>query len=310
MEHVLYVLLALLMFFTINYIGAKSTVLGYVQLKVVERSDNAPAFNLFFRLFAPVTFITITAIIIQKIGIQGLNDRLWLAVVYQVIIRWGYNIIMGRSGLIDYPAFLTQNITAIIVAFFINYIYIRNNEFLLPAANDIGKAIWFGILVFLYQIINKMSILSKAQKKRKKKYIEKMMADVEKTYSDEIKIYKNTRNLYNLIIVVIIYEQFNRPKFARIIERMLFWTRRVKTSGIMQAKSEKYLSDTESIRIGTKILENSYKKYSEEQEESNKRYGYNTPERKTIADYNRDDQYVSEVYEVFNTIGEISKNQK
>jgi hypothetical protein len=196
------------------------------------------------------------------------------------------------------------------VAFFVNYIYIRNNEFLLPAANDIGKAIWFGILVFLYQIINKMSILSASQRKRKKKYIEKMMTDVETKYSDYIQSYKHTKNLYSLIIAVIIYEQFNRPKFARIIERMLFWTGRVKTSGIMQAKSEEYLSDTESIKIGAKILENSYLKYIEEQQESDKKYEYNTPERKAIADYNRDDQYVSEVYEVFNAIKEISKARK
>lgn len=309
MEHVAYVLMAFLMFFTINYIGAKSTVLGYVQLKVVERSDNAPAFNLFFRIFAPVTFITVSAIILQKVGIPELNDGLWLAVVYQVIIRWGYNIIMGRSGLIDHPAFLTQNISAIIVAYFVNYIYIRNNEFLLPTANEIGTAIWFGILVFLYQIINKMNILSESQKKRKKKYLEKMMAYVEKTYSNDIQAYKNTGNLYNLIIAVIIYEQFNRPKFARIIERMLFWTGRVNTSGIMQVKSKKYLSDTESIKIGVKILENSYLKYSEEQKKSNK-YEHNTLERKTIADYNRDNQYVSEVYEIFNAIEEISKTQK
>lgn len=195
------------------------------------------------------------------------------------------------------------------MAYFVNYIYIRNNEFLLPTANEIGTAIWFGILVFLYQIINKLNILSESQKKRKKKYLEKMMAYVEKTYSNDIQVYKNTGNLYNLIIAVIIYEQFNRPKFARIIERMLFWTERVKTSGIMQVKSKKHLSDTESIKIGAKILENSYLKYSEEQGKSNK-YEYNTSERKTIADYNRDNQYVSEVYEIFNAIEKTSKAQK
>lgn len=62
-----------------------------------------------------------------------------------------------------------------------------------------------------------------------------------------------------------IYEDFNRPHIARILERLVFAKSKKKHSfGIMQVQSDMPLTDEESIVRGTSIITEAVKHYSAE----------------------------------------------
>ena len=86
---------------------------------------------------------------------------------------------------------------------------------------------------------------------------------------DEMKLYEYVRKYDHLLperyhsdvllkvlfYTVLTLEDSNRPSWFRTIERLFFWTGRVKTTGIMQVKSDRILSDEDSILLGSELIE-------------------------------------------------------
>ncbi|MEO0234622.1 MAG: hypothetical protein ABIN11_05995 [candidate division WOR-3 bacterium] len=95
-------------------------------------------------------------------------------------------------------------------------------------------------------------------------------------------------NLKNIILSIMIYENFNRPKFIRILEnKFFFFSKKSRTTGIMQVKSIKPLSDEESLKEGLKILIDLYKKID-----------LNNIEL-IFYGYNPDESYVNQVSSIY-----------
>ena len=108
----------------------------------------------------------------------------------------------------------------------------------------------------------------------------------------------------NIVLSVLIYENFNRHLFIRILEKVMFFTQKVKTTGIMQVSSEKYLSDEESIQRGALILISEYRK---NKEELNKEDEYNieySSRRNSIKRYNPDIRYIDDVLGIYDILEE------
>lgn len=61
--------------------------------------------------------------------------------------------------------------------------------------------------------------------------------------------YKRDELLRALLYTIMYIEDSNRPKWFRLFERAFFWTGRVKSTGIMQVRSRKALSDQESVEL-------------------------------------------------------------
>lgn len=63
-----------------------------------------------------------------------------------------------------------------------------------------------------------------------------------------------------ILVSIAILENINRPSWIRILERIFSNFLKIKTYGLMQVSSSKYLSDEESIKIATnKIAKLNYK---------------------------------------------------
>lgn len=54
----LHITIAIILFFTTNFMGKKSSIFGYYQLSFSEE-NHSPAFNIFYRAFTPILFIVI-----------------------------------------------------------------------------------------------------------------------------------------------------------------------------------------------------------------------------------------------------------
>ena len=109
--------------------------------------------------------------------------------------------------------------------------------------------------------------------------------------------------LESIIYAVIIYEDFNRPKIARWIENLKFKvTKKPLTLGVMQVRSDRLLSDFESVQLGTEKIVEAYKKYIEKLVEKNESFSECAAIHSIIQDYNTGSSYNSEVSELADII--------
>lgn len=67
--------------------------------------------------------------------------------------------------------------------------------------------------------------------------------------------YQSDLLLKAFFYTVLTIEDSNRPSWFRRLERLFFWTGKVKTTGIMQVKENRKLTDEESVHLGAEIVE-------------------------------------------------------
>jgi hypothetical protein len=109
--------------------------------------------------------------------------------------------------------------------------------------------------------------------------------------------------LESIVYAVIIYEDFNRPKIARWIENLKFTvTKKPHTLGVMQVRSDRLLSDFESVQLGSEKIVEAYKKYIEKLVEKNESFSECAAIHSIIEDYNTGSSYNSEVSELADII--------
>ena len=247
--HIIRIILAIILFYIVNWIGAKSKPLdfGYVQMSVGLQDDTAPLFNYFFKVIAPIVYIILLAVLFQSFGYYNLCENLYLIVVYYWIFRFLYITVFGQLPLLNWKIQILYWFSSIALALWVNSI-IDKVESVLPSAQTLLEQLWILIILFLYNIFNKMSFSRKGAEERIKNYTYHKVIKFNKKFGNIIDS-KFSSDFYKAVIYsIMVYEDFNRPKIARFIERLLFRrSKKAHTYGIMQMTSLKPLSDEESV---------------------------------------------------------------
>jgi hypothetical protein len=117
-------------------------------------------------------------------------------------------------------------------------------------------------------------------------------------YDDLISGTLKNKKLEAISYSILIYEDFNRPKIIRIIENLLFRLGRAKSLGIMQFKTDRLISDDESIELGTKKILNEYIAIKNIDDAISTNRNEYLITRRLIVNYNPDERYFSEVYKI------------
>ncbi|MGH1432132.1 MAG: hypothetical protein ACRBB4_13555 [Neptuniibacter sp.] len=287
--------LAISLFFITNWIGRHSLHAGYIQMSVLVKADEAPAFNFLYRAFSPIAFITIVAAIFYSVNLDRYVLDIYMVVIYYFAFRIVFSVITGRTLLLNWLTQIAYVAVSIPVAFYIYEKLIIHKEFLFPSTKELGSAIWLAILAYIYQTFNKVSLSDIRTKKRKENYLDNRFLNYKKKYGSIISKATNDIEQEMLIYAILIYEAFNRPKVYRLIENILFHLGLAKTLGVMQVTTDKYINDAESVRLGAnKLISDHVKAKMMIESEGNKVYRL-LLRRKVIGLYNPDDDYVSEV---------------
>lgn len=301
MNNLIHLLFALSLFFISNWFGKNSTRFGYYQLSFMENEEK-PIFNILYRSFTPVIFISALSILLNKLDATNLLDNIYLVTVYYIAIRFFFIIITRREKLTSWKKQIMISSISIGLSYLVYINFITKKNFPLPTEQEIATALWFAVIGYIYKTLDNISIQSSSDI-RKKCYIESMHKGFSFKYENTIEqLIKNKDEIFiekekALIYSVLIYENFNRHKLIRILEKLFFWTGKVKTSGIMQVSSKKYLSDMDSLKIGAAILidkyEQVFKKTFEDTE--NEQHSFHVARRESIKSYNPDRKYIDEV---------------
>lgn len=247
--NILRIALAIILFYIVNWIGAKSKPLdfGYVQMSVGLQDDTAPLFNYLFKVLAPIVYIILLAILFQSLGLNILCENLYLIVVYYWAYRFLYITVRGRLPLLNWTVQILYWVSSIALALWVNSI-IDKVESVLPSPQALLEQLWILIILFLYNIFNKMNFSREGADKRVKNYTYKKVSLFKKKFENIISN-QFSYDFYKAVVYsIMVYEDFNRPAIARFLERMLFYcSPKTRTYGIMQVKSSKPLSDEESV---------------------------------------------------------------
>lgn len=297
--------LAILLFFITNWLGKHSLHAGYIQLSVLVKADEAPAFNFVYRSFSPIAFITIASAFFYKIGADWVVEDIYLVVVYYFAFRIFFNVATGKGRLLNWYTQAAYVLVSVPFAYYVYKQLIVHKDFLFPSPEELGNVIWIGIAAFLYHTANSVRSSGTKTKERKNKYLLNRFEYYQKQYGETVREIAETKHQEILIFAVLIYEAFNRPKLYRIIENALFHAGLAKTLGVMQVTTDVPITDEESVRLGARKIVNDHQaalfKLETDQE---KPYSWAT--RKAILSlYNPDENYIKEVEGIYEQLIEL-----
>lgn len=294
--------LAFALFFGVNWIGGHARSVGYISLTLFVQRNEAPAFNYLFRLCSPIVFVTIVSALLYVASLDDFVKDIWRVAAYAAVIRLGYNVLLGRALLLNWPKEILLNGFAIWLTWITYDLFIRHKKTLLPDFSTATNEMWVFIALFLYFVFNKIETGTRASERRKALYIKVQEEELRRSYGSILDAELPDSFSHSIAMSVLIYESFNRPRSIQSLERMLF-PKFSKTLGPMQVATTVAISDAESVRLGCRKIATSYlalksqvdNEADKEQSEWSIRYKI---VRGVAADYNRDDSYVNDVFEL------------
>jgi hypothetical protein len=293
----LHILLGVFLFFIINWIGAHSYSIGYMQISIFVKVEEAPALNFLIRVLTPIVYLIIVSAVLYYIGADRFVHNVFLVNIYYLAFRLLFNIATERGLLLNWYRQALYWFAIITLSYFLYDRIIKVKTNILPDFTTIANELWIIILVFLFQLTNTIRLSQTGTIKRKDNYL-RMRYNYFKTQYGKI-IKENTQNeiLEAISYAILIYEDFNRPRIARSIENIKFkLTNKPHTLGVMQVHSTKIISDKQSVDLGTKKIHSTFQRiYEERKLKPTEFYGEWQVYNEIIADYNGGSSYLSEV---------------
>ena len=300
------------LFLILNWIGRHAETSGYLTLSLFLKRDEAPAFNLLFRIFGPIAYVVLVASVLYVVGLDRYVHNIWLVVVYYFAGRLLFNLSFGRLLLINWWREALLWGVSIGFSWLLYDQVIREKTNLLPDFSHINNHLWVLVALFMYATLNNLRFDQEATKRRKNRYLYVAFSDSKSRYHDLITAIVPDRLAESIVYSVLIYENFNRPALARTLERMVFpWAS--KSLGPMQVATDRRISDEESVKLGAKKLVDAYHQALVTGEEkakekkltldpANNQYHRLYVVSRVAAAYNKDDAYVSEIRELHQAI--------
>ncbi len=268
-------------------------------MSVFVKTDEAPAFNFLYRVFAPVVFITLASAALYSLKQDWVVFNIYLVVVYHAFFRLAFNVLTGRAKLLNWGMQIAYILASVFSSYYVYSNLILDKAFFFPEPKDIGNALWLGVIGFVYHTFNSVRITDVKTKRRKENYLIGVYNHYSKIYGSTIESIVKDKEQEALVYAVLIYENFNRPKAYRLIENILFFFGLAKTLGIMQVTTDRYINDLESVILGAEKIVSDYELAQTTHESQ---YGNWGVRRIALKAYNPDDDYIFEVQQIYTDV--------
>lgn len=291
-----HIFLGIGLFFLINWIGKHSYSIGYMEISIFVKTEEAPAINFLIRILTPVVYIVFVSTTLYYFELDKFVWNIYLVNIYYILFRLFFNLATNRGLLLNWYRQFLYWIAIVVISYFTYEKLIKIKANILPDFTTVANELWLIILIFIFQIANNLRFSQDATEKRKENYLKNRYHYFKRLYGELIKDLTNNEVLECIVYAIIIYEDFNRPKIIRQIENLkLSMTRKPLTLGIMQVKSDKKISDFESVKLGTEKIIYAYKEYLENPEDVGEEYFDYYAKLFIISDYNLGSSYYKEV---------------
>lgn len=300
--------------------GLRNSFFEYSRFQFGEaQSDNASG-NFLQLVINPTIYLALICSVLQVLGYLGLIHSLWLLIplfwgirVLYIVLR---NSFLYINKTFELSSCLISNLLGCLVYFgFISPLMSQNMSIMIPL-DELRNALWYAIFAYCCATAWKIAKRSFSQDKmypdeKKENIVLKRYDKFEKRYGSLIR--NLTENLLHecssdiqgsficLVYAIMIYEDYNRPFFARIVENIVKRARPNKqmTLGIMQVCTKCSISDLQSVDIAIKQL---YPPFVDSSVEN--------PISIALYSYNQSSQYESEVSAIHTYLMELLSYDK
>jgi hypothetical protein len=299
------ILLGIGLFFLINWIGKHSYSIGYMEISIFVKTDEAPALNFLIRVLTPVVYTIIVSTILYYFELDRYVWNIFLVNIYYIVFRLLFNLLTNRGLLLNWYRQFLYWAAIVVISYFTYEKLIKVKTNILPDFTTIANELWIIILIFVFQVTNNIRLSEERTIKRKKNYLKTRYNYFKKLYGKQIKEITQNEVLEAITFAILIYEDFNRPKLVRIIENIKFrLTKKPHTLGVMQVTTSKLLTDIESVTLGTTKIVDAHKTYLqkpiEEYQDNYELFAMS----EIISQYNTGTSYINEVSELAHSIKE------
>ncbi|RSI98851.1 hypothetical protein [Streptococcus mitis] len=221
-------------------------------------------------------------------------NYLWtISLVFWIVI-YLIILILGRRKLVNHLFILIIAIASIVLNWYIARIAFTGNVTdISPDSSNTAFQFYLAIglsLISIVQVIYESENYNLKRTRFIREKIQKYLREYKVIYS-----LKGNIELLYLSLAILVLEDFERPKFIRIIENIL----RTKTRNIAQNDS---IDDIDSVSILVKQLQDLAVGSKEKDKIKKLRF--------IIKEINCSDQYVTNVMELFNTISRLDRDFK
>ena len=305
-----HLIFAFMLFFIINWIGKYSISIGYIQMSMLVKEDEAPAFNFLLRILSPIVYLVIISALLYKLELDNYVYNIYNVSIMYIIIRLLVNLITNRYLLMNWVRQFCYWICISLLSIFAYEYIIKTKENIIPDFSTIANELWIIILLFIYQLFNNIRLSNTKTKQRKERYISSRFKKFRKRFHHEIHEFFNNELFEALTYSIMIYEDFNRPLVIRNIEYINFKiTRKPHSLGIMQVQTNKYINDSQSLLLAMNKIKKDCNEIIIQKENEYYRDCEYLLVYQIAKKYNNSDEYAKEIRAIYDYLREnIYKN--
>jgi hypothetical protein len=254
---VAHLILALVEFFAINWLGRHSRSSGYWWLTTLQDVEQAPLFNATFRVLAPTIYLVITATLLYASGADNLVRDYWRVTVFYFAIRTVYQLAAGRRRIVRWGYQAVVAAVAISLSVLVYQEFLTDRAALLPSGRGLTDQLWIVVIGFVYLAMRTIAwpTLGKSDDEKRNDYLHAEYKTLRNKFGAIVTRSASSRPAEVIAYAVMIYESFNRPPAAQWVERHLLYPNGyAHTLGPMQVTTDLPLPDGELVRLGVETI--------------------------------------------------------
>ena len=256
--------------------------------------EASTGFNAIYQiLFAPICTV-FAAIVFYLLRWNQMVAGVWTVPVWYFI--WQTSLIIGisRWRLLDKPKYFIFHAISVALTYYVYSTLIRHGlTLLLPDEANLRTEVWLIVALFLYGVFREIKGNQAKYRHRQAAWAQAHARTFSKKYYPVLSNYPIL--FQEVLLALMIYEDFNRPKVTRLIERII----NARTQTIMQVRGAH--TDEEGIRFTAASMESSFPALLVGI--AGKEYDFYQPLSAMISVHNADDpEYSSRVIQIFTDI--------
>ena len=221
----------------------------YQPIASLFNVENSTGFNAVYRISIGPVGIIFSSIVLYLLAQDQLVEGIWTASVWFFIAQAALFAGLARWKLVDKSKFFAFHAVSIALSVYLyDALITKGLDHLLPDETNLRTDMWLLLAVFIYGIFRLIPGSERKFGNRKDAYVTARAEKFRKKFYADLRPFD--RFIQDAIVAVMIYEDFNRPKVVRLVEKMIG----ARTQNIMQTSNSR--SDSESIATtGMKMSE-------------------------------------------------------
>lgn len=325
---------AIILFFFSGFLGKimykhNDTLFKYSTYHSYSGQEQSLSGNFILKTFFPCLYIVALSWILQILDFDRLTHNIWLVVVFYWLFRiFWILVIFNLSSLTNFAYEIASLLISVGAALFVYYFFIdyciQNGISVFISRDELRSGIAFALVLYtiniIWKVLNSNGMFSRRRiyndkiilgdlEHRTKKLVHRyglfVQEKLHQMLIDDDTFFEKNYFITILLFSIMIVEDRNRPflirKFENIIHKTILLNRPM-TVGIMQVKSNSYLSDQQSIIEAIKIIISVINEY--ESDPNIVAFDNYSIFCRVCEKYNSSYEYQSEVDYIQQTIGE------